>query len=88
MKIIVVLILGWFVFDLILIFKNMLGMVLVVIGMVIYSWVVEVVKQLVVKVVFLFQIRDFLEEDIFLFKSGFEQECIKLDIEFIVEGFK
>lgn len=88
MKTIAVLTLGWLVFDSILTFKNMLGMALAVIGMVIYSWAVEVAKQLAAKAASLPQIRDLSEEDISLLKSGLEQERIKLDIELTVEGSK
>ncbi|KAL6578221.1 UDP-rhamnose/UDP-galactose transporter 1 [Orobanche minor] len=45
MKTVCVLTLGWLLFDSELTFKNILGMVVAVIGMVIYSWAVEVEKQ-------------------------------------------
>ncbi|KAL6012388.1 UDP-rhamnose/UDP-galactose transporter 1 [Asimina triloba] len=41
MKTVCVLVLGWVLFDSALTFKNILGMVLAVVGMVIYSWAVE-----------------------------------------------
>ncbi|CAA0831805.1 Nucleotide-sugar transporter family protein [Striga hermonthica] len=45
MKTVCVLTLGWLLFDSELTFKNILGMIVAVIGMVIYSWAVEVEKQ-------------------------------------------
>lgn len=41
MKTVCVLILGWLLFDSALTLKNILGMLLAVIGMVVYSWAVE-----------------------------------------------
>lgn len=41
--------LGWLLFDSELTFKNIMGMLVAVIGMVIYSWAVEVEKQLPTK---------------------------------------
>ncbi|KAL6504153.1 UDP-rhamnose/UDP-galactose transporter 1 [Orobanche gracilis] len=45
MKTVCVLTLGWLLFDSELTFKNILGMIVAVVGMVIYSWAVEVEKQ-------------------------------------------
>ncbi|KAJ6814655.1 UDP-galactose transporter 2-like [Iris pallida] len=45
MKTVCVLILGWILFDSALTFKNILGMLLAVVGMIIYSWAVESEKQ-------------------------------------------
>ncbi|XP_073046281.1 UDP-rhamnose/UDP-galactose transporter 2-like [Primulina eburnea] len=45
MKTLCVLTLGWLIFDSELTFKNIMGMLVAVIGMVIYSWAVEVEKQ-------------------------------------------
>ncbi|GMN34608.1 hypothetical protein TIFTF001_004780 [Ficus carica] len=45
MKTVCVLTLGWLLFDSALTFKNIMGMILAVVGMVIYSWSVEVEKQ-------------------------------------------
>lgn len=45
MKTVCVLTLGWLLFDSELTLKNILGMVLAVLGMIIYSWAVEVEKQ-------------------------------------------
>ena len=44
MKTVCVLTLGWLLFDSELTFKNILGMLVAVAGMVIYSWAVEVEK--------------------------------------------
>lgn len=45
MKTVAVLTLGWLLFDSELTFKNIMGMMIAVIGMVVYSWAVEVEKQ-------------------------------------------
>ncbi|RRT46844.1 hypothetical protein B296_00054165 [Ensete ventricosum] len=45
MKTVCVLILGWILFDSALTLKNILGMLLAVLGMVVYSWAVEHEKQ-------------------------------------------
>ncbi|KAJ8492176.1 hypothetical protein OPV22_013897 [Ensete ventricosum] len=45
MKTVCVLILGWVLFDSVLTVKNILGMLLAVLGMVVYSWAVEHEKQ-------------------------------------------
>ncbi|KAL9265840.1 UDP-rhamnose/UDP-galactose transporter 3-like protein [Drosera capensis] len=50
MKTVCVLTLGWLLFDSELTFKNIMGLVLAVIGMVIYSWAVELEKQSIAKV--------------------------------------
>ncbi|RWW56817.1 hypothetical protein BHE74_00036433 [Ensete ventricosum] len=41
MKTVCVLVLGWLLFDSVLTLKNILGMLLAVVGMVVYSWAVE-----------------------------------------------
>lgn len=45
MKTVCVLTLGWLLFDSELTFKNLMGMALAVIGMIVYSWAVEAEKQ-------------------------------------------
>lgn len=45
MKTVCVLILGWILFDSALTVKNILGMLLAVMGMVVYSWAVEAEKK-------------------------------------------
>lgn len=44
MKTVCVLILGWILFDSALTFKNIMGMTVAVVGMIIYSWAVELEK--------------------------------------------
>jgi len=44
MKTVCVLLLGWIIFDSVLTSKNMMGMLMAVIGMITYSWAVEVAK--------------------------------------------
>lgn len=51
MMTVAVLILGWLVFDSVLTPKNMLGMALAVVGMIVYSWAVETAKQQAAKAV-------------------------------------
>lgn len=45
MKTVCVLTLGWLLFDSELTFKNIMGMIIAVVGMVVYSWAVEAEKQ-------------------------------------------
>lgn len=45
MKTVCVLTLGWLLFDSEMTLKNIMGMALAVMGMVVYSWAVEVEKQ-------------------------------------------
>lgn len=45
MKTVCVLTLGWLLFDSEMTFKNISGMVVAVVGMVIYSWAVDLEKQ-------------------------------------------
>ncbi|KAM5562871.1 hypothetical protein ABKV19_017848 [Rosa sericea] len=45
MKTVCVLTLGWLLFDSALTFKNLMGMALAVVGMIVYSWAVEAEKQ-------------------------------------------
>ncbi|EPS70342.1 hypothetical protein M569_04417, partial [Genlisea aurea] len=49
MKTVCVLILGWLLFDSALTAKNILGMIVAVVGMVVYSWAVEVEKNAITK---------------------------------------
>ncbi|XP_047327123.1 UDP-rhamnose/UDP-galactose transporter 3-like [Impatiens glandulifera] len=46
MKTVCVLTLGWVLFDSELTFKNIMGMIIAVIGMIVYSWAMEIEKQL------------------------------------------
>ncbi|XP_078155166.1 UDP-rhamnose/UDP-galactose transporter 2-like [Carex rostrata] len=52
MKTVCVLVLGWILFDSALTFKNIMGMMLAILGMVIYSWAVEADKKAVKMPVF------------------------------------
>ncbi|PSS05098.1 UDP-galactose transporter like [Actinidia chinensis var. chinensis] len=76
MKTVCVLTLGWLLFDSELTFKNILGMAVAVIGMIVYSWAVEVKKQADSKTIP--HIKGSLsEEDIILLKAGQEEAPIK-----------
>lgn len=79
MKTVCVLTLGWLLFDSALTFKNIMGMVIAVVGMVVYSWAVEVEKSLGAKN--LSHVKNSLtEEEIRLLKEGVEQIPVK-DVE-------
>ncbi|KAF8395953.1 hypothetical protein HHK36_017563 [Tetracentron sinense] len=79
MKTVCVLTLGWVLFDSELTFKNILGIAVAVVGMVIYSWAVEVEKQANARIIP--HAKDSLmEEDIKLLKEGVETTAVK-DIE-------
>lgn len=79
MKTVCVLILGWLLFDSALTFKNIMGMFIAILGMVIYSWAVEVEKKLNAKT--LPNMKNSLTEDeIRLLKDGVENTTVK-DVE-------
>lgn len=79
MKTVCVLTLGWLLFDSALTFKNISGMILAVVGMVIYSWAVEAEKQRNAKTSP--QSKNSLtEEEIRLLKEGVESTPVK-DVE-------
>ncbi|KAH9694175.1 UDP-rhamnose/UDP-galactose transporter 1 [Citrus sinensis] len=79
MKTVCVLTLGWLLFDSALTFKNISGMILAVVGMVIYSWAVEAEKQRNAKTSP--QSKNSLtEEEIRLLKEGVENTPVK-DVE-------
>ncbi|KAJ0791008.1 putative sugar phosphate transporter domain-containing protein [Helianthus annuus] len=76
MKTVCVLTLGWLLFDSELTFKNIMGMLVAVGGMVIYSWAVEVEKAdskatLVVQ-------NSLTEEELNLLKDGMDDHTVKL----------
>ena len=74
MKTVCVLTLGWLLFDSQLTFKNILGMIVAVLGMVIYSWAVEVDKTIKT----LPHAKNSLtEEEIRLLKEGVESTPVK-----------
>ncbi|XP_031491225.1 UDP-rhamnose/UDP-galactose transporter 1-like [Nymphaea colorata] len=78
MKTVCVLTLGWLLFDSELTLKNILGMALAIVGMVVYSWAVEKEKQANAKAS---QYKESLtEEDMSLLKDGVENTPVK-DIE-------
>ena len=79
MKTVCVLTLGWLLFDSALTFKNIMGMFLAVLGMVIYSWAVESEKRSNNKT--LSHTKNSLtEEEIKLLKEGVETGPVK-DVE-------
>jgi drug/metabolite transporter (DMT)-like permease len=80
MKTVCVLTLGWLLFDSELTFKNIMGMVLAVVGMVIYSWAVEVEKQLNTTKALHHLKNSLTEEEIRLMKDGVENIPLK-DVE-------
>uniref|UniRef100_A0A5B7CE08 Putative UDP-galactose transporter 2-like n=1 Tax=Davidia involucrata TaxID=16924 RepID=A0A5B7CE08_DAVIN len=80
MKTVCVLTLGWLLFDSELTLKNILGMAVAVIGMVIYSWAVEDAKQVDSKTIPNMKDSVVSEEDIKLLKEGMEETPVK-DVE-------
>ncbi|XP_057972893.1 UDP-rhamnose/UDP-galactose transporter 2-like [Malania oleifera] len=81
MKTVCVLTLGWLLFDSELTFKNISGMVVAVVGMVIYSWAVELEKQQSSNAKTITHMKNSLtEEEIRLLKNGVENDPVK-DIE-------
>ncbi|KAH1267887.1 UDP-rhamnose/UDP-galactose transporter 2 [Glycine max] len=79
MKTVCVLTLGWLLFDSELTFKNIMGMIIAVVGMVIYSWAVELEKQSNAKT--LPHVKNSMtEEEIRLLKVGVENSSLK-DVE-------
>lgn len=81
MKTVCVLTLGWLLFDSEMTFKNIMGMVLAVVGMVIYSWAVEADRS---NARTLPQTKNSLtEEEIRLLKEGVENTPVK-DVELSV----
>lgn len=82
MKTVCVLILGWVLFDSALTAKNIMGMSVAVLGMVIYSWAVESAKKASAKSTSFTPLKEsnVTDEDVSLLKSGFESNAAK-DIE-------
>ncbi|KAF5739266.1 UDP-galactose transporter 2-like [Tripterygium wilfordii] len=79
MKTVCVLTLGWLLFDSELTFKNIMGMTIAVVGMVIYSWAVEVGKNSSTKNLPPMK-HSLTEEEIKLLKAGVEDISVK-DVE-------
>lgn len=78
MKTVCVLTLGWVLFDSALTFKNIMGMLVAVLGMVLYSWAVETEKRANAKAI---NVKSSLtEEEIRLLKEGVEKPPMK-DVE-------
>ncbi|KAG2697921.1 hypothetical protein I3843_07G127000 [Carya illinoinensis] len=84
MKTVCVLTLGWLLFDSAMTFKNIMGMILAVVGMVIYSWAVEVEKQSNTKTA-PHSKNSMTEEEIQLLKDGVESVLVK-DVELLGES--
>ncbi|XP_020090156.1 UDP-galactose transporter 2-like [Ananas comosus] len=78
MKTVCVLTLGWLLFDSQLTFKNIMGMLLAVVGMVVYSWAVEVEKAKAKNVL---TKTSLTEEEIRLLKEGVENAAPVKDVE-------
>lgn len=72
MKTVCVLILGWILFDSALTFKNMCGMGLAIVGMVVYSWAVEAAKHVSTKSDSSPYVKEasFTEEELAILKGG------------------
>jgi drug/metabolite transporter (DMT)-like permease len=79
MKTICVLTLGWLLFDSELTFKNIMGMFIAVLGMVVYSWAVEAEKRSNAKTTS-YTKNSLTEEEIRLLKEGVESMPLK-DVE-------
>lgn len=79
MKTVCVLTLGWLLFDSELTLKNIMGMFLAVLGMVIYSWAVEIEKQANAKNPYVKT--SLTEEDIRLLKDAVENNTSVKDVE-------
>jgi len=79
MKTVCVLTLGWLLFDSQLTFKNIMGMIIAVIGMIIYSWAMEVEKQSNTKIT-PHSKNSLTEEEIRLLQEGVGNTAVK-DIE-------
>ncbi|KAK4794238.1 hypothetical protein SAY86_012232 [Trapa natans] len=79
MKTVCVLTLGWILFDSQLTLKNIMGMLTAVIGMIIYSWAVELEKQANAKTTLPIK-NSLTEEEIRLLKEGVEIAPLK-DVE-------
>lgn len=73
MKTVCVLLLGWILFDSTLTFKNILGMFMAVLGMVLYSSAIEAAKQAPVKAIAPIVLKEvnFVEEDVSLLKTSY-----------------
>lgn len=77
MKTVCVLVLGWVLFDSVLTFKNIMGIVIAVVGMVIYSWAVELEKKQSKIATHLIK-SNLTDEDIRLLKEGVEHTSLEV----------
>lgn len=76
MKTVCVLILGWLLFDSEMTLKNISGMVLAIVGMVVYSWAVEIEKQANARAIP--QTKSQLsDEELMLLKEGMEESSLR-----------
>lgn len=77
MKTVCVLTLGWVLFESALTFKNIMGMLVAIAGMVIYSWAVEVEKQTNTKSPHASK-NSLTEEELKLLKEGMEKADVEV----------
>ena len=77
MKTVCVLLLGWMLFDSTLTFKNIMGMLMAVLGMVLYSLAMEAAKQSPLKIVPIMKDVNYADEDVSLLKGGFGSQDIE-----------
>lgn len=81
MKTVCILTLGWLLFDSAMTFKNVAGMIVAIVGMVIYSWAMELEKQSNIAAKALNSVKHSLTEEEFeLLKEGVETTQLK-DVE-------
>ncbi|KAG0450626.1 hypothetical protein HPP92_026842 [Vanilla planifolia] len=78
MKTVCVLTLGWLLFDSQMTLKNIMGIVLAVVGMVVYSWAVEVEKQAKFKIAL--TKTSLTEEEILLMKEGMDKSIKDVEL--------
>ena len=79
MKTVCILTLGWLLFDSAMTFKNVSGMIVAIVGMVIYSWAMELEKQ---SAKALSTVKHSLTEEEFEFlKEGVEETTHSRDVE-------
>ena len=66
-------VIGWLLFDSAMTFKNVAGMIVAIVGMVIYSWAMELEKQSIIAAKALNSVKHSLTEEEFeLLKEGVE----------------
>lgn len=78
MKTVCVLTLGWLLFDSEMTLKNISGMVVAIVGMVVYSWAVEIEKQGNANGVIIPQTKSQLsDEELMMLKEGVEESGLR-----------